>query len=85
MATQSLNLNGAPDESVFSDELVQKRFEPLVAPLKDALQGKPIPLAEGKAELDAASLAHLTFVIQQFQHAHLENQASTSIIFLVCR
>ncbi|MCO5599920.1 hypothetical protein L7F22_054027 [Adiantum nelumboides] len=78
MATQSLNLNGAPDESVFSDELVQKRFEPLVAPLQDALQGKSFPLAEGKAELDAASLAHLTFVIQQFQHAHLENQASTS-------
>ncbi|PWN31735.1 uncharacterized protein FA14DRAFT_162639 [Meira miltonrushii] len=78
MATQSLNLNGAPDESVFSDEVVQKRFESLVAPLKDAIQGQTLPLAEGKSELDAASLAHLTFVIQQFQHAHLENQASSS-------
>lgn len=80
MASQSLNLSGAPDASIFNDAAVQKRFEPLVDPLKGILAShSTAPLATGKTELDAPSLAQLTCDIQLFQHRHLSSKSSDNI------
>lgn len=78
MASQSLNLNGAPDAAVFGDAAVVGRFEPLVEPIRSSLGERSVPLADGKAELDAGSLAQLTFAIQAFQHKQLEAQAAAA-------
>ncbi|WFD26562.1 SWI/SNF and RSC complex subunit Ssr2 [Malassezia nana] len=63
----SLNVNGFPDQGLLSDVHVFERLEPLVSPLKEALEARSLPLPCIEAPLDGRQLAKFVHDLYSFQ------------------